>query len=144
MADGDAHELPGIADGTYDFVHSSHCLEHLSAPRRAVSHWVRVLKPGGYLVVVVPDEDMYEQGVWPSTFGVGHQHSFTTAKDESWSPFSIDVLALLYGFRAAVSVLKVEVLDATYLYGQPRFDQTRTAAGECAIEFVARKRAPRG
>ena len=34
----------------------------------------RVVKPGGHVVVTVPDEDLYEQGVPDKTFGFGvHQ-----------------------------------------------------------------------
>ena len=63
---GDAHDLAGLMDAQFDWVYSSHCLEHLSHPHRALRRWWEVLRPGGYLLVVVPDEDLYEQGVWPS------------------------------------------------------------------------------
>ena len=31
--DGDAQYLSGVEDGEYDFVHSSHCLEHIVDPQ---------------------------------------------------------------------------------------------------------------
>jgi len=69
--------LPEIRDAEFDFVHSSHCLEHLVHPRIALANWVRVVKPGGYLICTVPEEFLYEQGHWPSRFNADHKHSFT-------------------------------------------------------------------
>ena len=71
---GDAQLMEGVSDGQYDFVHSSHCLEHLVDPHAGLRNWIRVVKPGGHIVVTVPDEDMYERGVFPSTFSKDHKH----------------------------------------------------------------------
>ena len=48
--------LQGIADGAYDFVLSSHSLEHMANPIKALHNWKRVLKPEGFLVLVLPDK----------------------------------------------------------------------------------------
>ena len=138
--DGDAQVLAGVADEAYDFVHSSHCLEHLDDPREGLVNWLRVVKPGGHVVVLVPDEDLYEQGTFPSTFNRDHRWTFTMHKTQSWSARSINVLTLVSGLGPDVDVAKVERLDATFRHGLPRFDQTLTPIGECAIEFVLRKR----
>jgi SAM-dependent methyltransferase len=52
---GEASSLAGIPDASYDVVLSSHCLEHSANALAALAEWTRVLKPGGTLVVVVPD-----------------------------------------------------------------------------------------
>lgn len=137
VEDGDAQYMNGVPDDTYDFVHSSHCLEHLVDPWVAMSHWWRICKVGGHLIVTVPDEDMYEQGVWPSTFNTDHKYTFTVYKTHSWSPVSINVTELVTDLP--VEVLKIEKLDAFFLYGQPRWDQTINTASESGIEFVLRK-----
>ena len=80
MGDGDAQYLDSIDDETVDFIHSAHCLEHLVDPHVALGNWLRVLKPGGHLVCLIPDEDLYEQGVFPSMFNEDHKHSFTIAQ----------------------------------------------------------------
>ena len=49
--------LQDIADESYDFVLSSHCIEHLANPLQGLSEWIRVLKDGGLLVLVVPHKD---------------------------------------------------------------------------------------
>lgn len=53
----EAGSLEFIADGTYDFVLSSHCLEHLANPLPSLAEWGRVLKDDGLLVLVVPHKD---------------------------------------------------------------------------------------
>ena len=42
------------SDRSLDFVFSSHVLEHLSEPERALKEWQRVLKPGGVLFLYLP------------------------------------------------------------------------------------------
>jgi SAM-dependent methyltransferase len=140
MPDGDAMLMEGVADASYDFVHSSHCLEHLVDPGFALLNWVRICKPGGHLLILVPDEDLYEQGVWPSTFNTDHKFTFTIGKSASWSPQSINVINLLQEVWEAVDILKIELLDTGYFYGAQRFDQTLTLLGESAIEIILRRK----
>lgn len=51
----------GPLQGSYDWVYSSHCLEHLENPLGALARWWDCVKPGGHLVVVVPHRDLYER-----------------------------------------------------------------------------------
>jgi SAM-dependent methyltransferase len=51
----DATTLDAIDDASFDFVISSHVIEHLSNPIEALVNWRRVLREGGVLVCVVPD-----------------------------------------------------------------------------------------
>jgi SAM-dependent methyltransferase len=51
-------KLRNIDDAAYDFVLSSHSLEHSANALRAVQEWKRVLKPGGVLLVIVPNKDV--------------------------------------------------------------------------------------
>lgn len=139
---GDAQTLANVADGTFDFLYSSHCLEHLRDPEEALRNWIRVVKPGGHLVVAVPDEDLYEQGRWPSAFNPDHKLTFTLGKAASWSPVSVNVLGLVQAVAALAAPLSIGLMDHCYRYEiQGRgFDQTRTPMAEAAIEFVLRKR----
>jgi SAM-dependent methyltransferase len=138
--DGDAQFLESVADGEFDFVHSSHCLEHLLDPSEGLRNWLRVIRDGGHLIVTVPDEDLYEQGVFPSEFNLDHKHTFTIFKQNSWCDKSINVLELVLGLGAAAEVIKIEQLSASYRFNLPRFDQTLTPIGECGIEIIIRKR----
>lgn len=138
--DGDAQDLAGVPPESLDFVHSSHCLEHLVDPRAGLAAWFAAVKPGGFLVVTVPDEDLYEQGRFPSDFNRDHKWTFTIMKSRSWSERSINIVEMLQALGPAADVEKLALLNATYRYDLPRFDQTLTPIGESGIEFVVRKR----
>jgi SAM-dependent methyltransferase len=47
-------DLASIPDGSYGFVLSSHNLEHFANPIKALKEWERVVRPDGYLVLVLP------------------------------------------------------------------------------------------
>jgi SAM-dependent methyltransferase len=134
---GDAQELPGVAAASFDWVYSSHCLEDLPDPRRALARWWEVLRPGGTLLVVVPDEDLYEQGHWPSRFNGDHRWTFTIHKSRSWSPVSLN-LAELVAALPGQQVLWLRTIDAGYDYAGGVWDRTSGAA-EAHIEACARK-----
>ena len=52
----DAEGLKTVAESKYDFVIAAHVIEHMRNPLFAVRNWVRVLKPGGLLYLIVPDK----------------------------------------------------------------------------------------
>ena len=138
--DGDGMLLEGVVDETFDFVHSSHSLEHMQDPKIAMTNWIRVTKKGGHLVLLLPDEDMFEQGVWPSTYaGPDHISAWTIHKQKSWCVASINVTTF-FGQFDELEILKIEKLDSTYMYSWPRTDQTRGIIQECAIEVILRKK----
>lgn len=142
LEDGDAELMDGVDDNTFDFVSSSHCLEHLNDPLVGLSNWLRVTRPNGYVVILVPDEDLYEQGQFPSTWNHDHKWTFTIYKKTSWSEKSVNVLDLVANLGPEARLEKVEQLNATYRYDLPRYDQTATPIGEAAIEIIIRKAPP--
>lgn len=138
--DGDAQYMIDVEDNSYDFLFASHCLEHLRDPVEGIHNWFRVIRPGGHLIIDVPDEDLYEQGSFPSTFNADHKTSWTVNKEESWSPASVNALDILRTLGSAADIRKIEVIDATFRTSLPRYDQTLTPIAECAIEMIVRKR----
>jgi len=60
---GTAYNLSFFADGSRDFVFSSHLLERLCNPLRALREWHRVLKPGGILFSIVSDKRYVQKRV---------------------------------------------------------------------------------
>ncbi len=142
---GDGQLLSNIPDNSFDFLYSSHCLEHLIDPSLALKNWLRVVRDGGHLVFQIPDEDLYEQGVWPSRFNTDHKHTFTIAKSNSWSPVSINVLDLVGLHRDSCRVLSISQIDhgvRNQLLGKG-LDQTRFPMAECGIEVVLQKKVTR-
>jgi ubiquinone/menaquinone biosynthesis C-methylase UbiE len=142
IENGDAQYMQGVPDGTLDFVHSSHCLEHMVDPKIALGNWLRILKPGGFLIVTVPDEDLYELGVWPSRFNNDHKWSFTIAKSRSPMARSLNLVDLLVHFQDQVACERIQLISDFFRQelAARQLDQTMTPVAECAIEFVWRKR----
>lgn len=149
---GDAQYMKGVDDNVYDFVYSSHCLEHMVDPSVALQNWWRILKPGRHLVIVVPDEDLYEQGVWPSRGNGDHKTTWTVYKAPgvSWSPVSRnlkdEIVKLLGGYEQVVDkyIKHLKQIDANYNYDLAKtgwHDQTGPVEGgtEAAVECVVQK-----
>src|ERR1700737_3186395 len=53
------NEIP-IADNTYDYVYTSHLIEDFVDTKDALQKFIRILKNGGNLVLVFPDQPVYE------------------------------------------------------------------------------------
>ena len=63
-----------------DAVFASHCLEHIEDFQNAIRDWFRVLKHGGYLLVMVPHKFLYEkQTDLPSRYNDDHKRFYTPA-----------------------------------------------------------------
>jgi ubiquinone/menaquinone biosynthesis C-methylase UbiE len=140
--DGDAQFMEGDDDETYNFVHSSHCLEHMNDPKEALKNWFRILKKGGFMVVTVPDSDLYEQGVWPSNKNSDHKWMFTLngvfGISDIHNLYNISDLLFLC-FEDKAKIIKTELLDAGYRYSLNHVDQTLGITSESAIEFIIQK-----
>ncbi len=80
---GDATFMAGIAEGTYDYVYSSHCLEHIMDQATALRNWTRILKRGGFLIIAVPHRDLYEKrSTLPSRWNKDHKRFYLPDDDE--------------------------------------------------------------
>jgi SAM-dependent methyltransferase len=53
----DATDLSRLPAARYDFVLSSNNLEHIANPLKAVAEWLRILRSGGHLVLVLPKKE---------------------------------------------------------------------------------------
>lgn len=61
-----------------DYVYSSHCLEHVAEYEQALREWHRVVKVGGFIVIVVPHQYLYEKKhQLPSKWNKGHLRFYT-------------------------------------------------------------------
>lgn len=145
VLDGDAKDMLGIPDNTYDFVYSSHCLEHVTDVELAIKNWARILKPGGVFFVCIPDWELYEQENWPSKFNYDHKFSFSmkkTRKDvgrENHYHLDQDLLPILA--ENGITLLENRLEDHRYDYNLPKgIDQTGPARDALAqICLIGRK-----
>ena len=113
IQDGDANEIGLYVHEQFDYVFSAHCLEHMRDPTKTIKEWWQLVRPGGVMIVIVPDEDLYEQGNFPSLFNSDHKWTFTISKRKSWSPCSLNVLDLARSLNS-VSSFNIELQDFHY------------------------------
>ena len=113
MEDGDANHITEYVKDSFDYVFSSHCLEHMIDPPSVLREWWSLVKPGGVMIIFVPDEDLYEQGLWPSQFNPDHKWTFTISKRKSWSEKSLNLLDLAQSLPD-VSSFHIELQDEGY------------------------------
>jgi SAM-dependent methyltransferase len=75
----DGIRLP-FEDGSQDAVFASHTLEHIDDWRTILADWFRVLRVGGFLVIAVPHQYLYERRAYlPSRFNGNHKRFYTPA-----------------------------------------------------------------
>ncbi len=53
----EATDLSAMTSGDYDFLLSSHMIEHTANPLKALAEWIRVVRPGGLFAIVVPHRE---------------------------------------------------------------------------------------
>jgi SAM-dependent methyltransferase len=134
---GDAQYIDKYVNREFDFVHSSQCLEHMVDANIALQNWWKIVKPGGYLIFSMPDEDLYEQGVFPSRWNPDHKWTFSIYKKNSWSFVHLNILDMI-SYLDKCEILKVELIDTNYNYTLTNVDQTRGDA-EAFIEVILKK-----
>lgn len=95
---GDARKI-NFPDETFDWVFSSHCLEDLADTAAVLAEWLRILRPGGTLILYVPHPELYKG------FNQDHVHpGFTTEQ-----------------LSGTLSVLGCEILEAFVDDGENRY-----------------------
>ena len=111
---GDANNiLDYIAEESMDCVHSSHCLEHMYDPVQCLQGWWKCVRPGGFMITVVPEENLYEQHLWPPRFNKDHKSTFRLGGKKSWSPVSFDVLEL-HKNLPNIEIIQADIHDLNY------------------------------
>ena len=131
---GDAQLLQGLDDASFDFVYSSHLLEHLPDAELSIRNWWRVLKPGGYLLLYLPHRDLYEKKTeLPSRFNFDHVHFFLPDRDEA--PDTLGIEPLLKRVLDNPEVIYCRTCDEGYHNPGDELP----SQGEYSIEAVIRK-----
>lgn len=52
----DAVNITLVQNDQYDFCFSSHSLEHIANPLKAINEWLRIIKSKGHLIIIVPEK----------------------------------------------------------------------------------------
>jgi predicted SAM-dependent methyltransferase len=97
---GDARNLCWFKDGVLDYVYSSHLLEDFPEGETGLvlTEWMRVIKPGGFLILYCPDEQKYREHCRLTGQGYNEAHKV--------SRFSLDyVKQVLSSLGVAYSIV---------------------------------------
>lgn len=84
--------LEEIKEGIVDVIISNHCLEHIPNPFGSLLEMLKVLRPGGRLVLMLPFDDWRSRGHREWWLGDHDKHLYT------WSPQNIGNLLAEAGF----------------------------------------------
>ena len=135
IRNGDAQYLNGIEDESFDFVYSSHCLEHMVDVRVSLKNWYRVVKKGGYLIIAIPHRDLYEKKKrLPSRWNMDHKHMFLIGQEEY--PDTLDIVNEIKMSISNYDIKYVKACDEGHSINDPFIHSD----GEYQIEMVIRKR----
>lgn len=94
----DAHFLP-FRSGLFDGIYSSHCIEHLDSPFKALCEFYRVLKIGNHIVVSIPNVGKFSR-ILRYLLGKGVVQDFEHIY--CWGRSEIKNMFLKVGFRRIV------------------------------------------
>ena len=144
MNQGDANFLSKyFAADSFDWLHSSQCLEHMLDPKEALREWIEVVKPGGWIIITVPSWELYEHMVWPSRFNGDHRSTWSMFIKDSPSATHVLVPEFLRSLDDSVEMIMQRQLDVNYNYKLPAsVDQTWNESDgvEPFIEFILKKK----
>ena len=107
-----AYDLSIFVDEKFDYIFSSHCLEHLDRPWDALSEWLKKLKKDGIIFLYLPHIDMelwHPGGPW-----VGNAHK--------WSPVYEDIAKKFVKMKIQIigGNAKRDSLWSFYIVGRKR------------------------
>jgi hypothetical protein len=124
----DGVRLP-FDDLSQDAVFVSHCLEHIPDYRSVLADWYRVLKIGGFLVLTLPHQYLYERkATIPSRFNGDHKRFYTSKSLLS----EVDESLPADGYR----IRSLKEIDDEFDYSLP---PEKHAVGCYEIELVIEK-----
>lgn len=121
----------------FDFVYSSHCLEHMIEPHVAFSNWIRICKPDGYIIFSVPHEIFYEKYKWPSMFNGDHKTSWSK-EFKSNLPNTINIFDFVKHYQQKIQLIQCETILENFDFKKFNEDQTNGIA-ICQIECIVKK-----
>jgi len=75
---GKAENLYWFKDDVLDYIYSSHLLEDFFDTEAVLKEWIRVLKPGGRLIIFCPDEQRFRKHCTETgqKYNSNHVHEF--------------------------------------------------------------------
>tara|TARA_B100001778_G_scaffold329960_1_gene331733 strand:+ start:3319 stop:3915 length:597 start_codon:yes stop_codon:yes gene_type:complete len=134
--DTDVQYMKGFKDLNYDFIYSSHTLEHMENVEIALSNWIRLLRKGGNLILYIPDRDLYEKKLeLPSRWNNDHKHFFTMYEQQEMSSITVPIIPFINKKFSDLELIYKKRCDEGWI----KTADDKHPSGEYSIELVFRK-----
>ncbi len=134
IENGDAHYINKHISKKFNYIYSSHLLEHLENPQLALTNWWKILDNNGFLILYVPDRDLYEKKKkLPSRFSLDHKYFFTINEDDP--PDTLGLTSLIDKCISNYQIVYAKVCSEGCTIKDPNIHSN----GEYSIEMVIKK-----
>ena len=134
IENGDAHYINKFISKKFNYIYSSHLLEHLENPHLALTNWWKILDTDGFLILYVPDRDLYEKKkTLPSKFSLDHKYFFTVDEDDP--PHTLGHIPLIEKCLSNYKIIYAKVCNEGCTITDPNIHSN----GEYSIEVVIKK-----
>ena len=134
IENGDAHYINKFISKKFNYIYSSHLLEHLENPHLALTNWWKILDTDGFLILYVPDRDLYEKKkTLPSKFSLDHKYFFTVDEDDP--PHTLGLIPLIEKCLSNYKIIYAKVCNEGCTITDPNIHSN----GEYSIEMVVKK-----
>lgn len=122
---GDANFIDDFfKENSQDFVHGSQVAEHLHDPLDAIMRMIKIVKPGGWVILTVPDFDLYEKRVFPSKFNGDHKSTWSLWRQIPPNPRFPHICVPHLREALAPHLVEAALCDTNYDYMDVESDQT--------------------
>lgn len=126
----------------FDFIHGSQVMEHLYNPGDFINRCLKILKPGGWIVMTVPDFDLYEKRRWPSRTNPDHKTAWSLWRQKGDHPKGVPLINVPQWLQNWPFHKEARLITTNYDYLKlDSVDQTwlREDGVECFIEILWQK-----
>lgn len=135
----DGCKLDSVKDGTFDYLIAAHVLEHVDDPISALKTWVRIVKPGGHILIAVPDKRFCGEENRPLTtvkhFIRDHEEGPHVSAEEHYRDFGVHLKGLS-GEALEQYVREAEPMIHFHTFTLSSFVQFLTAMEYLGFELV--------
>lgn len=141
---GDANKIDEYyKEDFFDCVHGSQVMEHMRAAGDFFTRCLKITKPGGWVIMTIPDYDLYEHQAFPSKYNGDHKSTWSLwRRTRDGKGYHVHVPTFVKRLRELGHAANCRLITTNYDYMDQDVDQTFNYDDgvECFIEIVCQKK----